>query len=92
MYERRVVCLGKTGINFGAGMSGGIAYIYDPEGTFHAHCNTGMVELEHVSSGAEAVELKGMRLRDFNLWLALLCSTTSECVPVRHRLPRAARG
>ena len=30
MAGGRVVCLGRTGINFGAGMSGGIAYIFDP--------------------------------------------------------------
>ncbi|MFT4570181.1 MAG: glutamate synthase (NADPH/NADH) large chain [Hyphomicrobiaceae bacterium] len=40
-----MICLGKTGRNFGAGMSGGIAFIYDPDGAFHSHCNVGMVEL-----------------------------------------------
>jgi glutamate synthase (ferredoxin) len=42
-----VVVLGKTGRNFAAGMSGGIAYIYDPTGTFDAtKCNMEMVEFE----------------------------------------------
>ena len=43
MTGGRVVCLGETGINFGAGMSGGVAYIYDPQGTFPGKCNTEMV-------------------------------------------------
>jgi len=43
-----VVVLGQTGQNFAAGMSGGIAYIYDPEGTFKRSCNPSMVTLEKV--------------------------------------------
>src|SRR5699024_4271991 len=39
------VILGKTGRNFGAGMSGGMAYVYDPEQTFSQRCNLGMVDL-----------------------------------------------
>jgi hypothetical protein len=38
--------LGPTGRNFAAGMSGGIAYVLDPEGQFPARCNTELVELE----------------------------------------------
>lgn len=41
-----VVIIGKTGRNFAAGMSGGIAYVYDKEGTFKDRCNMGMVEFE----------------------------------------------
>ncbi len=40
------VILGKTGRNFGAGMSGGIAYVYDVENNFESMCNTEMVQLE----------------------------------------------
>lgn len=43
-----VVCLGKTGRNFAAGMSGGIAYIFDENNDFSKRCNTEMVELETV--------------------------------------------
>jgi glutamate synthase (NADPH) large chain len=46
MTGGRVVVLGKTGRNFAAGMSGGIAYIYDAEGEFPARCNTQMVTLD----------------------------------------------
>ena len=43
-----VVVLGKTGRNFAAGMSGGIAYVYDEDATFAKRCNTSMVALEKV--------------------------------------------
>jgi glutamate synthase domain-containing protein 3 len=46
MTGGRVVVLGPTGRNFAAGMSGGIAYVLDPDGTFPARCNTELVELE----------------------------------------------
>ncbi len=48
MTGGRVVILGKTGRNFAAGMSGGIAYIYDKDGDFHKRCNREMVELERI--------------------------------------------
>ena len=44
-----VVILGKTGRNFGAGMSGGVAYILDPEGDFHRQCNLETFELAQLS-------------------------------------------
>jgi glutamate synthase (NADPH/NADH) large chain len=49
MTGGRVVILGTTGRNFGAGMSGGIAYVYDPDKKFSSRCNLGMVELEDIS-------------------------------------------
>jgi glutamate synthase (NADPH/NADH) large chain/glutamate synthase (ferredoxin) len=48
-----VVVLGKTGRNFAAGMSGGVAYIYDEDGRFAERCNTAMVSLEKVLPAAE---------------------------------------
>ncbi|QAU35839.1 glutamate synthase-related protein [Janthinobacterium sp. 17J80-10] len=48
-----VVVLGTTGRNFAAGMSGGIAYVYDPEGDFAGKCNMAMVKLEPVSATSE---------------------------------------
>jgi glutamate synthase (NADPH/NADH) large chain len=48
MTGGRVVILGETGRNFGAGMSGGIAYVYDPDGTFASEVNYEMVELEEL--------------------------------------------
>ena len=43
-----VVVLGRTGRNFAAGMSGGIAYVLDEDGSFQSLCNMAMVELEPV--------------------------------------------
>ena len=48
-----VVVLGSTGRNFAAGMSGGIAYVYDADGDFEKKCNLAMVALEPVLSSAE---------------------------------------
>ena len=48
-----VVVLGRTGRNFAAGMSGGIAYVYDADGTFAERCNASMVALEPVLPEAE---------------------------------------
>jgi glutamate synthase (NADPH) large chain len=48
-----VVVLGRTGRNFAAGMSGGIAYVYDEDGSFERYCNQTMVELEPVLAESE---------------------------------------
>ena len=48
MTGGRVVVLGPTGRNFGAGMSGGIAYVYDPDSTFDAKLNREMVVLDEL--------------------------------------------
>lgn len=48
-----VAVLGKTGRNFAAGMSGGIAYVYDEDGQFAKRCNTAMVSLEKVMPAAQ---------------------------------------
>jgi glutamate synthase (NADPH/NADH) large chain len=60
MTGGRVVVLGPTGRNFGAGMSGGIAYVWNREGNFEKQCNTGTFELEEINSEADAIELKSM--------------------------------
>jgi glutamate synthase (NADPH/NADH) large chain len=44
-----VVVLGETGRNFAAGMSGGVAYVYDPNGRFKNLCNPSMVDLESIA-------------------------------------------
>ena len=58
MTGGRVIVLGATGRNFGAGMSGGIAYVYDEEGDFSIRCNTEMVALEEVVSTDDQQFLK----------------------------------
>jgi glutamate synthase (NADPH/NADH) large chain len=60
MTGGRVVILGPTGVNFGAGMSGGIAYVYDETGLFDEKCNLDMIDLELVRTPEDEAELKGM--------------------------------
>ncbi|KAA6185521.1 glutamate synthase large subunit [Thiohalocapsa marina] len=51
-----LVCLGPTGRNFAAGMSGGIAYVLDETGGFADRCNLSMVELEPIAAEDQALE------------------------------------
>ncbi len=60
MTGGRVVVLGLTGRNFAAGMSGGIAYVWDIDGKFDTRCNLGMVELERIETDAESAELRNL--------------------------------
>jgi len=55
-----VVVLGATGRNFAAGMSGGVAYVWDPERTFVERCNMTMVAIEPVLSSAEQEKAQGI--------------------------------
>lgn len=61
MTGGRVVVLGKTGRNFAAGMSGGIAYIYDEDGSFERKCNPGMVSVNPMVSSATEEEMEHVR-------------------------------
>ncbi len=60
MTGGKVVIIGKTGRNFAAGMSGGVAYILDEKGDFATHCNTEMVGLETLEDASEIAEIKQM--------------------------------
>jgi glutamate synthase (ferredoxin) len=55
-----VVVLGRTGRNFAAGMSGGIAYVFDEDGTFPGRCNTEMVDLVPMERAEEIAEVRQM--------------------------------
>jgi glutamate synthase (ferredoxin) len=63
MTRGLVVVLGKTGRNFAAGMSGGIAYVFDEERSFAARCNTSMVELIGIDDDAELKQLHALIVR-----------------------------
>ena len=65
MTGGRVVILGDTGRNFAAGMSGGIAYIYDVKGNFINNCNTEMVDLDKVSD-EDVSELQNLIQKHFD--------------------------
>lgn len=55
-----VVVLGKTGRNFAAGMSGGIAYVFDLDGKFHTRCNAELVDLDKVEDEDDKMTIKMM--------------------------------
>ncbi len=58
-----VVILGKTGRNFAAGMSGGIAYVLDEDGTFSGYCNKEIVLLEQLKEINDTMQLQKMILK-----------------------------
>jgi glutamate synthase (NADPH/NADH) large chain len=60
MTGGRVVILGPTGRNFAAGMSGGVAYVWDPEQVFPSRCNGEMVALEGVVESEDVQELRSL--------------------------------
>ena len=66
MTGGKAIILGKTGRNFGAGMSGGVAYVYDFDGDFENKCNKETFELEKVSK-EDSKDLKDFITRHRNL-------------------------
>lgn len=65
MTGGRVVILGPTGRNFAAGMSGGIAYVYDVQASFASKCNPGMVELLPIDKNQEDMDFIKNILEEF---------------------------
>ncbi len=65
MTGGRTVVLGRTGKNFAAGMSGGIAYVYNIDENFDYFCNMGMVELSLVEDRSDIRELKELITRHY---------------------------
>jgi len=62
-----VVVLGETGYNFAAGMSGGVAYVYDESTLFGTRCNLDMVDLESITAEPDRRELRAMLERHLEL-------------------------
>ena len=67
MTGGRVIVLGRTGRNFAAGMSGGIAYVFDEEGDFTQRCNLQMVDLEKLEDPEEEAFVRGLITRHAEL-------------------------
>jgi glutamate synthase (NADPH) large chain len=63
MTRGLVVVLGKTGRNFAAGMSGGVAYVLDSDGAFAGKCNMGMVELHALEDQVEISQIHALLVR-----------------------------
>ena len=66
MTGGRVVILGETGRNFGAGMSGGVAYVWNPHNNFERQCNSETYGLEPVVDSADIDELKALITNHMN--------------------------
>jgi glutamate synthase (NADPH) large chain len=67
MTGGRIVVLGRTGRNFAAGMSGGIAYVLDTDGSFALNCNIDMVDLERLDQPEEVALVRGLIARHAEL-------------------------
>jgi len=78
MTGGRVVVLGKTGRNFAAGMSGGIAYVIDWDDRFRSRCNLEMVNLEKLQEPFEIAEVKAMVIKHKALTRSALASRVLE--------------
>jgi len=77
MTGGRVVVLGETGRNFGAGMSGGIAYVYDKNRSFKDKCNLGMVELGSLAT-QDIVTIKGLLTNHYKYTASPLAKNISD--------------
>ena len=72
MTGGRVVVLGPTGRNFAAGMSGGVAYVWNPAGNFDFYCNMEMVELSLVEDTRSRKELHELIRKHYHYTGSLL--------------------
>ncbi|MDX1314952.1 MAG: glutamate synthase subunit alpha, partial [Eudoraea sp.] len=79
------VILGEVGRNFGAGMSGGIAYVYDPNSTFESKCNKSTLNLLAVEEDQDIAQLKELIENHYNTTLSPLAQRILEnweqCLP-----------
>lgn len=72
------VILGEVGRNFGAGMSGGIAYAYDPNKTFEKNCNKEALNLLPVEEAKDIAELKDLIESHYNCTMSPLAQRLLE--------------
>ncbi|MCK5401916.1 MAG: hypothetical protein KAJ28_09815, partial [Flavobacteriaceae bacterium] len=72
------VILGEVGRNFGAGMSGGIAFVYDKNNSFNKHCNTEGLNLNPVIEKEDIDELKQLIENHYNTTLSPLAQRILE--------------
>ncbi len=95
MTGGRVIVLGTIGHNFGAGMSGGLAFIYDPNDQYGHRINRDMVDVEPIDAGdrkflAETIE-RHRRLSDSKLAARILASAPSSFECFKRVMPRDYR-
>ena len=78
MTGGRAVILGDVGRNFGAGMSGGVAYVYNPKGTFEKQCNLEGLNLDPVTIEEDKIELQSLVENHYNATLSPLAQRLLE--------------
>lgn len=92
MTGGRVVVLGETGRNVAAGMSGGIAYFYDPDGALETNLNTELVDIEALESGdadfLHAIVTQHQELTDSTLAASILGGWSQNVTSFKKVMPR----
>jgi glutamate synthase domain-containing protein 2/glutamate synthase domain-containing protein 3 len=86
MTGGRIVVLGPTGRNFGAGMSGGIAYVLDQDGGFSARCNMELVELEDLAPDDEELVKELLRKHQLHTGSTIAENTLERWREMRRRI------
>ncbi len=81
MTGGRVVVIGRTGRNFAAGMSGGIAFVWNPDGDFHTRCNQEMVGLEALEEEEDLEVVHGLLQRHLEYTESTVAAGILECWP-----------
>ncbi|HUE86880.1 MAG TPA: glutamate synthase large subunit, partial [Vicinamibacterales bacterium] len=85
MTGGRVVVLGPTGRNFAAGMSGGVAYVFDADGSFALNCNIEMVDLEVLDDDIELARVHQLIARHVALTGSTVGDRILQAWPAQHR-------
>jgi glutamate synthase (NADPH) large chain len=85
MTGGRVIVLGPTGRNFAAGMSGGIAYVLDTDGSFALNCNIAMVDLEHLEQPDEVALVRDLIERHVALTGSAIGRRVLDSWPIMQR-------
>ena len=85
MTGGRIVVLGPTGVNFGAGMSGGIAYIYDRYGKLDSNSNLELIDLKTLSDAKDILELQSLLKKHYaytgSAKAAYILDHWQDCLP-----------
>ena len=94
MTGGKVVVLGKTGRNFGAGMSGGMAYVYDPDNTFYSRVSQDLIPYANVSSKYDQEELVALISKHYEntqsaIAKKILASPDTELLKFKKVIPAA---
>ena len=85
MTGGRVIVLGRTGRNFAAGMSGGIAYVLDTDGSFALNCNIDMVDLERLDQPDEVASVLELITRHVAVTGSAIGRRVIDNWPLMHR-------